>query len=212
MTPWSYWFPDVLPHVPGCPQVIMEHELRRAAQAFFRQTKAWRVTQAPIPVAAGTAEVSATPLAAGQELVRVDAAWYDGTRIDPVTPEMLDAQYFDDWQARTGKPQQFLQEVPGAVRLYPIPTDPAVTGLRLRLIVAPSDAATGLPDDQAVKFKDVIQVGAKSRLMLYPGKTWTNAELAAVYGQAFNQLVGQATAEAARAYAQARLPARVNWC
>ena len=98
------------------------------------------------------------------------------------------------------------------MRLYPIPTDPAATGLRLRLIVAPSDDAAGLPDDQAVKFKDVIQVGAKSRLMLYPGKTWTNAELAAVYGQAFNQLVAQATAEAARAYAQARLPARVNWC
>ncbi len=212
MKAWSYWMPDLMPHVPGCPQVLAEHELRRAAQAFFHQTMAWRVDETPRAVTAGTDEVSVAPTDAGLELVRVDAIWYDGKKLDPITPETLDAQYVDDWQAQVGTPTNFLQVVPGVIRLYPVPLVDAVTGLKLRLIVTPSDASTGLPDDMALKYRDEIHVGAKSRLMLYPGKPWTSPELAGVYGQAFNALVNQATASAARAFVQARLPSRVNWC
>lgn len=212
MKAWSYWLPDLMPHVPGCPQVLAEHELRRAAQAFFSQTMAWRVDETPRAVFAGDAELSVAPSDSEQELVRVDAIWYDGQKLEPVAPETLDQQYVDDWQDRTGTPTNFLQVMPGVARLYPVPLADAVVGLKLRLIVTPSDTATGLPDDLAIRYRDEIQVGAKSRLMLYPGKPWTNPELAAVYGQAFNGLVNQATAAAARAYVQARLPSRVNWC
>jgi len=88
----------------------------------------------------------------------------------------------------------------------------ATSGLKLRLIVRPSDTATGLPDDLALRFRDEIHVGAKSRLMLYPGKPWTNPDMAGVYSQAFNALVNQATAAAARAFVQARIPSRPKWC
>lgn len=212
MKAWAYWLPDLMPHVPGCPHVLAEHELRRAAQAFFNHSLAWRVTETLRAVTAGTAELSAAPSDADQELVRVDAVWYDGIKLEPITPETLDAQYTDDWQTREGTPTNYLQVIPGVIRLYPVPLVDAVAGLKLRLIVTPSEAATGLPDDLALKYRDHMHVGAKSRLMLYPGKPWTNPELAVVYGQSFTALVNQATAEAARAYTQARLPSRVNWC
>lgn len=212
MKAWSYWMPDLLPHVPGCPQVLAEHELLRAAQAFFQQATAWRVDEAPVAVAAGTAEVSVAPSDAGMELVRVDALWYDGEKLDPIAPKTLDAQYASDWQTHEGTPTSYFQVVPGVVRLYPIPIAASVTGLKRRLIVAPSDTATGLPDDLAQKYRDEIQVGAKSRLMLYPNKPWTNDGLAAVYGQAFSILVAQASVAAARAYVQARIPSRPRWC
>jgi len=209
---WSYWFPDLMPHVPGCPQVLAEHELRRAAQAFFHQTMAWRVDEAPRAVTAGTDEILVAPADTEQELVRVDAVWYDGQRLDPIATETLDEQYHDDWQTQTGFPTKFLQVVPGTVRLYPVPLVDATSGLKLRLIVRPSDTATGLPDDLALRFRDEIHVGAKSRLMLYPGKPWTNPDMAGVYSQAFNALVNQATAAAARAFVQARIPSRPKWC
>lgn len=212
MKPWSYWLPDLLPHVPGCPQVLAEHELRRAAQAFFRQTMAWRVVETPRAVAAGTEEVSVVPADTNLDLVRVDAVWYDGQKLEPVAPETLEEQYNDDWQNFTGTPTKYLQVVPGVIRLYPVPLDSAVTGLKLRLIVTPGDTALGLPDDIAAEYRDEIHVGAKSRLMLYPGKSWSNPELAAVYGQAFTALANQATVAAARAFVQARLPSRTNWC
>jgi hypothetical protein len=102
--------------------------------------------------------------------------------------------------------------VPGEIRLYPVPIADAVTGVTMRLSVAPSEGSTGLPDDLAIRFRDEIHVGAKARLMLYPGRPWTNPDLGAVYGQAFDSLVGTATAAAARSYSDARIPSRMKWC
>lgn len=212
MQAWSTWFPDLLPHVPGCPQILAEHELRRAAQVLMRRTRAWRIDEAARPVVAGQAMVSVAPTSAELELVRVEAVWFDGKPLTPVTAEVMDAGCADDWRAHTGSPSRFLQWVPGEIRLYPVPIADAVTGVTLRLSVAPSESSTGLPDDLAIRFRDEIHVGAKSRLMLYPGRPWTNPDLGAVYGQAFDSLVGTATAAAARSYAQARIPSSVKWC
>jgi hypothetical protein len=212
MKPWSYWFPDLMPHVPGVPEVLAEHELRRAAQAFFAQTMAWRAVETPRAVAADTEEVSVLPADSDLELVRVDAVWYDGELMDPIAPETLDDLYHDDWQTFKGTPTKYLQVVPGVIRLYPVPLVDAVQGLKLRLVVQPSDTAAGLPDDMAARFRDEIHVGAKSRLMLYPGKPWSNPDLAVVYSQAFSAMANTATAAAARAFVQARIPSRVKWC
>lgn len=213
MKAWSYWLPDLMPHVPGCPQVLAEHELRRSAQAFFIQTRAWKVTEsASLPVAAGQDEVTIAPSDAGQDLVRMEAAWFDGVKLTPSTATQLDADYGDDWSVHTGTPDRYIQDTPGVLRLYPIPMAAATTGLKVRLSVAPSESSTGIPDEMAVRFRDEIHVGAKSRLMLYPGKPWTNLEMAAVYGQAFNNMVAIATTAAARSFGAARIPSRVNWC
>lgn len=212
MQAWASWFPDLLPHVPGCPQVLAEHELRRAAQVLMRRTRAWQVDVPAVAVGAGQDVVTVAPPSADHELVRVEAAWYDGRPLEPTTAEALDALYADDWRAHTGTPSKYIQMVPGEIRLYPVPVADAVTGLSVRLSVAPSETAAGLPDDIALRFRDDVQVGAKARLMLYPGRPWTNPELAAVYGQAFDSLVGTATATAARSYSRARIPSRMKWC
>ncbi len=212
MKTWSYWLPDLIPHVPECPQILAEHELRRSAQEFFRNTLAWRVTEADRPVLADEYEVDATPLNSDHELVRIDSAWYDGRLLEPVTYKTMDAKYCNDWQAHTGSPTHYMQEIPGVVRLYPIPTANATDGLKLRIIVAPSETATGLPDDIAIKYREDVQVGAKARLMLYPGKTWSNPELAVFYSKAFENMIGKANIDAARGHVQARIPSRVTWC
>lgn len=212
MKAWRTWFPDLALHVPGCPNVLMEHELRRAAQAFFRQTRAWKVDQALKPVAAGADVVPITPDNADQELVRVEGAWWDGRSMSPVTPEVIDREFVQEWQGHTGTPEHYMELAPGELRIYPIPQADASQGLRLRLSVAPSDEATGLPDDIAVRYRDEIHVGAKARLMLVPGKPWSSPDLAAVYGQAFAGMVAKATVRAARAGVGARIPSSPKWC
>jgi hypothetical protein len=212
MQAWASWFPDLLVHVPGCPQVLVEHELRRAAQVLMRRTRAWKVDVPAVAVSAGQDVVTVAPPSADHELVRVEAAWYDGRPLEPTTAEVLDALYADDWRAHTGTPSKYIQMVPGEIRLYPVPIADAVTGVTMRLSVAPSEGSTGLPDDLAIRFRDEIHVGAKARLMLYPGRPWTNPDLGAVYGQAFDSLVGTATAAAARSYSDALIPSRMKWC
>lgn len=212
MKAWSTWFPDLAPLLPGCPNPMLVHELRRAAQAFFSNTKAWRVEQLAKPVAAGTESVVVRPDSPDMELVEIDGAWYEGRRIDPTTPEVLDAQHVQGWQGHTGTPDRFLCLEPGQLRLYPIPLGDSIVGLKLRLVVSPSDASAGLPDDIGLRYRDEIKAGALSRLMLMPKKPWTDAQMGVVYGQAFGSMVDKHTEKAARAHVQARIPSRPNWC
>lgn len=190
----------------------MTHELRRAAQSFFRASYAWKVNENPVSVAAGAEQVSLALASADQELVRVDAAWWDNKPLEPTTLDALNAEFHDAWQTHTGAPERFLELEAGQLRLFPKPLAASTIGLRVQLSVQPSEASAGLPDALALRYRDEIHVGAKARLMLIPGRPWTNPELAAAYGAAFSSLINQAHAKAARGNVRARIAARPNWC
>ncbi len=209
---WRDWFPDLMPHVQGCPLVVAEHELRRAAQAFFRATRAWKEVLAPIAVSGTQDEVDMTPVDTALDLVRVESVTYDGKQLGAETASNLDASHQDDWTLHTGTPSHYIQMTPNILRLYPVPVASASSGLVARVSVTPSGNSTGLPDDLAIHFWDAIHIGAKSRLMLYPKATWTNPDSAVAYGAMFGSMVDSATVAAAKSYGAARIPARPKWC
>jgi len=211
MRPWSDWFPDLAPHVPGCPMPLMEHELRRAAQSFFTRTRAWRVDFGPVAVPALTSSVNVTPFDANQRLVDVEALWFDGVLIAPVTPETLDGTAPGDWRQHSGVVRHYWETMPGNVGLYPRPVAAATTGVTARLAVEPSDIASGLPADIATRFFDAISLGARARLMLYPGKPWTNVNLAEAYGKAFGEMGDVTHTRSAQGGVRARSRPRVQW-
>lgn len=212
MAIWADWFPDVIPQVPACPVMIVEHELRRASQQFFEATRAWKVSLAAVPVVAGTQNITLATVDANQEIVRLEQAWYDGLPLEVETTETMDANYSDDWQLHTGKPSAAIQMGPGTVRLYPVPIDDAATGFKCRVSVRPSDVSVGIPDEYRVKYREHIATGAKARLMIHANKPWANADLAMMYGTAFGAAIGKENSDAARAFGQARIAARVRWC
>lgn len=213
MVLWSAWFLDVLPHVPGCPNALVEHELRRTAQEFFRRTRAWKQSFSYMPVAANTVEVMVKPADPTLDLVRVEAVYFDDRMLTPLTYDTLSGWYGDTWENHTASsPDSFYSLEPAKVRLYPIPFASATKGLKVMASVTPSDTSTGLPDDIALKYRDVLHVGAKSRLMLYPNRAWTNMDLAVAYGQNFTAQADKFAADQARSFTNARIPARPKWC
>ena len=210
MKAWSYWYPDVMPHVKNCPAPVIDNELLRASQAFFTATRAWKIVLNPIAVSAGTSTIT-VPMDPGLDLVRVESALYDGQKITLTTAEELDEEFNDDWLLHTGTPSRYLQLEAGVVMLYPKPIANSSIGLKLRVSAQPSDEATGIPDAMAAKFRLAIEVGAKGKLMLHADKSWTNFDLAASYLQQFNGLVDTARVNAARSYAGGRIPSRPQW-
>lgn len=212
MKAWSTWLPDLLPQLPGCPIPVVTHELLRASQTFFKVTRAWKATLPLIPITALQGSVTVPFSDAGQELVRVENAWYDGLEIAETTVEVLDASYPDDWSLHTGTPSKIFQITPGQVCLYPLPITASVTGLRLRVSIRPSETALGLDDEMAVRFRDDIASGAKSRLMMYAGQKWTNFDLAGANGAAFDASMGKSAAASARGFGAARVSSRPRWC
>jgi len=212
-TAWTSFYPDVLPHVIGAPLVIVRHEIKRAAQAFFAGSRAWQINATTIAVAANQAEVTLATGDTKLDLVRVEKAWLDGKPLDVVTADEMDARHqSDDWQTHTGSPSTVVQITPGVVRLYPIPTVAATTGLKCRVSVQPSNAATEFPDDLATKFLDSIVVGAKSKLLLYPNKPWTNNDLGVALRLEFESDISKARLIAAQSYGRGRIASNPQWC
>lgn len=210
--PWSYWFPDLLPQLKDCPNILVEHELRRAAQAFFKATRAWKVVQPLIAVTADEPDVTVELNDAQQEMVRVESAWFDGNRLTPSTPAEMDTATVDDWRLHTGTPTVFLQLTPGVLTLYPSPLADSVTGLKLLVSVRPSDVSTGLPNDIGIKFREEIGTGAKARLFMQSGKPWFNPDLAGAAAAAFDAQVSKASRAAAIGFGRGRIAARPTWC
>lgn len=207
---WSAWFPDIFPHVPGCPAPIVVHELRRTAQEYLKATRAWKVTLNPIPVLLGTTSIT-IPLEADKAMIEVEAAWYDGNKLSLVTPSKLDGDSNDDWRLHTGSPTALVQFSPGVVSLYPLPIANSATGLKVRASIYPSDASTGLTDEIGAKFFNEIAVGAKGKLMIYPNRPWTNIDIGASYIQQFASHMDSGVAAAARSFVQGRIASRPHW-
>lgn len=208
---WRDWFPDVLPRVPGCPDILAEHELRETAQALMEQTGLWVREALPQPVLANQKAVVLDTGDPDAVTARINDAWLDGRRLNPLTPEAMCART-DDWTAQVGRPFACFMDEPGMARLFPIPSTDAVSGFTARLRVMPSDAAPGLPDALARTVKAAVVGGALARLFLYTGKPWTNADLAGVAGQAFAAQADKLTAQAARGQVGARIPSTIRWC
>ena len=208
---WSAWLPDLLPQLPGCPTVLVEHELKRAAQEFFIRTRAYKVVLAPVAVSALQSDVAITPTDPEIELVRVEHVWYDGKELPAMTAEKLSATYGDDWQSLNGSPVAYLQDTVGTVRLFPIPADASVTGLVCRASVKPSEASTGIPDLLGVIYRDEITSGTKAKLMLYAEKPWTNIDHGAKHEQDFLNAIAKHHTLAATGQGNSRVEGRKTW-
>lgn len=209
---WGFWLPDLQPQLPDCPVPIIEHELKRAAQEFLERTRAWVVVLPPIAVDAGTEEIEIDTFEDDQDLVRVSNVWYDGKRITITTSDALSASYGDNWQDHTGTPTAYLQDTPGIIRFYPVPSVAATSGIVVKAAVKPSESAAGLPDDIVVKYREAIAKGAKARLMLYSDKAWSNPDFGLKYETEFNSAVDKANSSAAASFGSSRMPARPKWC
>ncbi|MBI5257014.1 MAG: hypothetical protein HY855_10985 [Burkholderiales bacterium] len=192
--------------------LVAEQRLRRAAQVFFEKSRAWTVRTAPMAVAAEQEEITVTLPDAQTELVRIEAAWLDGRRLTPATPRDLDDSC-DDWTELVGTPSHVVQLTPGVVRLFRIPTADATEGLRLRASVRPSEVATGIPDDMAVKYRDALIKGATGLLMMMTKKPWTDLDLGQALLTSFEADAAAANSAAnVRGHSTARRAAQVNWC
>lgn len=208
MAEWSSWLPDVRRLLPQCPDPLILHAVKRAAQAFCMDTGAWRALLDPVAVASGASSVVLVP-AAGTEIVKTLNLWFDGQDLSKTTADDL---FKDDpkWIAAIGSPAAWFEEDPGTVRLYPLPESAATSGLAARVSLKPSESATGIGDVIASRYRNHVADKALSILMMDPGKSWTNLEQAAFRKSEFDS----ATAEIRTRLAldSVRVRSRPAWC
>lgn len=178
--------PFVAAEVPGCPEVLIKQSIVQTAIEFCTETMAWQEIQDPITIIDNVNEYD-IDVPAGARIVTVKDIWASNRKLRPVTMEQL-FERIPNWQdARGSEPTYYNASADWkTIRIYPIPTESRGAKLTMRAAYAPILTATTLPDEIVTKHLDGLTGGAKSRLMLMPGRSWTNAQMAGVYRIQFN--------------------------
>lgn len=205
MATWADFYPELMPHVVGCPNPTANIALREAARAFFRRTRAWRQWLDPEPVVAGVREYD-LPLPSGSMVVRIERCTVDSVPMNVLSH----SEQLSDF-TRYEQPEGGLvsRDRAGFVLTQSLP---AGVLLAAEVSLMPNKVAVGIPDDLFGQFAQDIVEGAKHRLMLIPQTPFYNEGLAAVAMNSFEMAVATKTVEAWKGATGAVPHRRARWC
>lgn len=191
MKAWSRFYPDLLMHVPGCPDPVADQELRRAAREFFRRTRAWAVWLDAVVTASG-ARTYDLDIPSDSQVVRIEKATVNGEPFNLLSVTQLTKDIETESSEQSG--------VATIDRETFTLTDgyPDGTSVKVRVSLMPSKQAYGIPDELFYRYSDDIVEGAKRNLMLFANTSFSNASMATVAGGLFEAAINNKTVDAWR--------------
>jgi len=182
---YSTLVPEILPEVIGCPDTTIERAVRDAAIEFCDTALVYTVDQDPVAVTKGLTEVD-LDIPTGARLVQVLRVMLGSYELTRMSREDLFSSG-RAWQTDTGRPQAVTFATEASIRLVPIADQSLTEKLYIRFAVTPTRAATSVPDSIAERYYLEIVFGAKATLLLIPGQTWSNPQLAMAHRSAFER-------------------------
>lgn len=196
--------PNIRMYAPGVADPTAYFAIRQAAIEFCERTRSWRYEDL-FSISAQDAEAIFAP--SKSVIHDIDAVFFDGVKLKPKTPVQLDA-IMPAWRSGSEKPNSFPMYVTQTEQ-NTITLVPASAGtLNISLFLKPAQDADQLPDFLVDQYREPIAWGALSRILLIPNQSFTNVEMAAAFGQAFQQkLDGKSTMGAV---GQQRAPVRTK--
>lgn len=189
---------DLLPHIladaPGCPDVTAKLAILKSAREFCREAPVWTELQDPMPL---SPQVTSYTLEApaGADVVGIIQAWCNGSPMRPLAVDDLDL-VLPGWQdASAPRPFWFnLSLTQGEIRFFPRSTEPC--SITLRAQYAPQVTAQALPDSLVSEHLEAIVDGALARLLMVPGRSWSDPNLGAFRRGQFDNAIASERASA----------------
>jgi len=184
-------FPDVLPQVMGCPDTLVENNIRSAAIEFCEKAEVYRTELDPITAVAEKYEYD-FDAPSGTVVHRIEWMTYEGGDLEPLTSSLLE-QRLPEWRDRTGKPTYYVQQSSEAFYIAPTPASNASLAIRVKAVLKPTHTSSACDNDVMNNYRDAIVNGALFRLLRMPNKDWTDLSAAGVYGSLFNEAIARAS-------------------
>jgi hypothetical protein len=197
MTPWSDFFPYVLPYVVGCPDPTAEQHIKLAAIEFCRRTLCHRVTLEPEPANGVTHDVELTP-EAGTQIIKIKAVTVAGREIE-LADSIRGASL-----ARSEYPADFAYTADGkTLMVYPL--QDAGTAIEADVALAPTLASTGMNDLVALSHLQDIAQGAIASIKRIPGQPFSDLAGSAIHQNIFELRVKTIAAKVSRGLLAAQM-------
>lgn len=213
---------DVSLDVPGCPRHLVDRAIKNAARELCVKSSVWREWIA-FPAVANKTAYNLSP-SSDAEIERIVSVQVEGSQIDK-SLYRLDEAYrlvFDNGQQPTDDSgvDDFSSSSTYAVDDNVVKNNffwkcvKAITtagawdesewqwddtvGIWVRVVLRPSFGASEMPEWLVERCAEGIIAGAKSQLMMEPGRPWGNPQLATYQRGLFNESLSRACVEASR--------------
>lgn len=205
MATWADFYPELMPHVVGCPNPMANTALREAARDFFRRTRLWRQWMDAVTVVNGV-RVYDLDLPTGSMVARIERCTVNGQPMDVLSHTEQESDYSLYEQHDLG-----VVSVDRASFVLTRPLgDGALIGVEVSLI--PNKTGRGIPDDLFAQHSQDIVEGAKHRLMLIPKTAFYDSSLAMNALTNYESAVGTKTVEAWKGSTGTVPRRRIGWC
>ena len=175
---WDNFFPYVQPHVPGCPEIIIQTHLQEAAAEYIARSELWRFDIESDFTSKNTSDYE-IDVPTGAVLENILTLFVNGTPANRVT----DRHFHVSNTADNSAPTSFSIYQDNQIRFFPTP-DRKYTFEGVG-VLKPSLSATGVEDFIFETHGRSIACGAIWRLTIIPGKEWSNPEVAMYYKNEF---------------------------
>ena len=190
MTELDAFLPNIRLYAPGVADPTAYFAIRQAAIEFCERSRAWRFDD-EFNVTTDDAEGLLAP--ANSVVLDIDGVWFNGQKLTPKTPNQLD-KLLPTWRSgadkSTSKPLYVTQTELNTIQIVPFQAGK----VKLSLFLKPAQDADELPDFLADQHRETIAWGALGRILLIPNQSFTNPDMGAAFGQAFQQkLDGKST-------------------
>lgn len=184
--------PQLLPDVPGCPDITAINALRNAAIEYCRFTRSWTRTLAPVALV-DNQSVYAMTAPVDARVAGVISAWVRGREVLPKTMSQV-AMLVPNWLVATAEVPNYFNSNTDTITLqvFPTPLNALGAPLTLRVVLAPSLTAQNVDDGIANDHFEALLAGARARLMVVPQRAWTNLPLAKYYLDMFEGMKADA--------------------
>lgn len=215
--PLSDLLPLVVPHVATAPRPAIEQALRLSAIEWCERTRCWRHITT-LAIDARRKAVAAPPYAT---IHRIESARWNG-EYDLTPVQFTQTDIIEGEDADSAPPAYLTQVSPNEVSVHPFEEGTLTLSAFLKPRSAPQPG-TGYGDDPAdplasswnvvpehvlIQSGEDVAAGALYRMMMTPGKDWTNFELGADHRARFNIAANDAYGREMRG--QQRAPVRTT--
>lgn len=204
------FYPYVTVDVPAAAIPSVEVAVRDACIDFCERTLILQVDHDPITAILGEPTYEFSP-PDGYLVDKIMQLWYDDVMLPPVAADYaFQSSYVERGETVKSTPQGYLQKDARTFSLLPSPEKTVRNGIVMRVAIKPTRDATEVDDILFDDYAEVIGWGAKYRLLLSPGKEYTNPEMAQAAKGLFDRGMSRARNRMTRNHTRAQMSVRYN--
>ena len=214
MTPFTSFYPYILPDVPGCPSLSVDQALSSTLIDFCEKTLILQADMDPVTIVKGVVDYDLEP-PKDHLVTKIMKVFYRSNEIRPTSPDdIMSASLYNknypEAKPEEGPPKLYTQKDARTFSIYPYPKETEKLALTLRVALKPTRSATQCDDILFEEYAEIIGHGVVSRLALSSNKPYSDPKLAGVKNVMYTAGINLARQRANRGYVRSNTQVRIR--